>query len=79
MSKNTIVLRREGIQGVMSDQSIGTDALNAMSTIPGVANPEIVTESEDRVTLLYDWVGKEEFWETGRHLLKHGLARVDLD
>lgn len=79
MAKRTIVLRREGMQGFRSDQSIGTDAFNAMRTMPGVKNPEIVNESESQVTVSYDWVGKEKFWQAGEHLLRYGLAWVTPD
>lgn len=77
MTKHTIALKREGIMGFLSDQSIGTDAFNAMSVIPGVENPEVVSESEDRVELTYDWVGEVAVRTIGEHLLKYGLARAD--
>jgi len=78
MTKHSIVLRREGVKGFLSDQSIGTDALNALQSIPGVSNPNIVDESDERVELTYDWVGEEKFWHTDEHLLKFGLACVDV-
>lgn len=77
MPKHTIVLRREGIQGFLSTQSLGTDAYNAMTSIPGVSNPEIVKESDKLVEIAYEWTGKGKFWQTGEHLLKFGLARAD--
>ena len=76
MSNNSITLKRDGIQGFMSDQSIGVNAINALSSIPGVKNPEIVSESNDQVELTYSWVGDGKFWETDEHLAKFGLARV---
>lgn len=74
MAKHTIVLQREGMQGFMSDQSIGTDAINAMSTMQGVKNPKIVSESESQVTVSFDWVGTEPFMQAGQHLLRYGLT-----
>ncbi len=78
MTRHSIVLRREDVKGFLSDQSIGTDALNAMVSIPGVTNPEIVKESDEQVEVTYDWVGEEKFWRIDEHLLKFGLARVDV-
>jgi len=79
MMKHSIVLRREGIKGFLSDQkSIGTDAFNALQSIPGVSNPTIVDESDEQVELTYDWVGEEKFWHIDEHLLKFGLGRVDV-
>ncbi len=79
MTKYTRVLRREGMQGFMSDQSIGTDAINAMSTMPGVKNPVIVSESESQVTVSFDWVGSEPFMQAGQHLLRYGLKWINTD
>jgi hypothetical protein len=47
LSEHSITLERKGVQGFMSTQSIGTDALNALLTIPGVEDPEIISESDD--------------------------------
>ena len=75
MPKHTIVLIRDnGMEGFMSNQTLGTDALNAMSTMPGVENLEIVNETDDRVTLSYEWIGKEKFWHAGDHLRRYGVA-----
>lgn len=79
MSKHTIVLRRhEGLEGFQSNQSLEADASNAMSTMRGVSNPEIISASEDRVTISYDWVGKEKLWDAGDHLRQYGVSRDDL-
>ena len=78
MSKHSIILRREGIKGFLSSQRIGTDALNALLSIPGVENPEIISESDEQVELAYSWVGDGSFWETDEHLLEFGLARADV-
>jgi hypothetical protein len=79
MSKHSIILRRDNsIGGSISNQSVGTDALNAMQSIPGVTNPQIVSESDEQVELTYDWVGIGMFWETDEYLKKFGLARADI-
>lgn len=78
MSKHSITLRRKGVQGFLSSQRIGTDALNALLSIPGVENPEIISESTELVALTYNWVGVDQFLETSEYLLKFGLCRADL-
>lgn len=76
MSKHSISLKRDGINGFSSTQSVGTDALNAMLSIPGVRDPEIVVESSDKVELTYSWVGESEFLGTSAYLHKFGLTLV---
>lgn len=78
MSKHSVTLKRDGIKGFLSSQSIGTDALNALLSIPGVEEAEIVSGSNEQVELTYSWVGDGKFWETDEHLAKFGLARVDV-
>jgi hypothetical protein len=78
MSKHSITLKRDGIKGFFSNQSVGTDALNALLSIPGVENPEIISDSNDQVELTYSWIGDDKFWETDEQLAKFGLARVDV-
>lgn len=50
----------------LSTNTIGTDGLNALLSIPGVSDPEIVEESNDYVIISY-------LWDT------QGLAPDDLD
>jgi hypothetical protein len=78
VAHHTITLRRTGVKGFLSNQSIGTDALNAMNNIPGVKNPEIIKEADEEVKINYEWIGDEKFWDTDTHLLKFGLKRVNL-
>lgn len=78
MSKHSITLKRDGIKGFLSSQSIGTDALNALHSISGVEEADVVSESNEQVELTYSWVGDGKFWETDEHLAKFGLARVDV-
>ncbi len=77
MSKHSISLKRDGINGFLSTQSVGTDALNAMLSIPGVRDPEILVESADQVEITYSWVGENEFLGTSEYLHKFGLTLLD--
>ncbi|MCX7100514.1 MAG: hypothetical protein NTX38_03220 [Methylobacter sp.] len=77
MSKHSITLKRDGINGFLSSQSIGTDALNALLSISGVEEAEVESESNEQVELTYSWVGDGKFLEIYEHLAKFGLARVD--
>ncbi|WP_148896625.1 hypothetical protein [Geothermobacter ehrlichii] len=77
MSRHSITLKRDGVCGFLSNQSIGTDALNALRRIPGIEDLEIISESEEKVEIRYTWNGKGKFWETNDILLKHGLVRAD--
>jgi len=74
----SITLQRSGARGFLSSQSIGTDALNAMSSIPGVKNPKIIKESDEQVEIKYEWDGSDKFWETDTHLHQFGLERVNV-
>lgn len=79
MSKHSITLKRDGIKGFLSTQDLGTDALTALLAIPGVEEAEVVSESDDRVELIYSWVRDDKFRETDEHLAKFGLAKVDIE
>ena len=76
MSKHSITLKRNGMRGFLSSQRIGTDGINALLSIPGVEDPEIVGESDEQVELTYSWVGDGEFLETCEYLAKFRLACV---
>jgi hypothetical protein len=79
MSKSLIVLGRGGVEGFLSQQSIGTNALNAMASIQWVTNPEIIEESDEQVKLTFNWVGEENFyWLIDEQLVKYGLVLVDI-
>ena len=69
--------RSRGVEGFQSSQSLSTDALNGMLSIPGVEHPEILCETEDEVTLSYRWSGNERFWMTDEYLARFGLCRAD--
>ena len=78
MQKHTITIERDGPRGFLATQQVGTDALNALSSIDGVNDPEIVWETEDRVQVSYSWSGKEAFLGTGDVLGQYGLKRTDI-
>jgi len=78
VSKHSITLARDKAIGFLSSQSIGTDALNALLSIPGVQEAEVVSESNEQVELTYSWVGDGKFWETDERLAEFGLTRVDV-
>jgi hypothetical protein len=78
VSKHAITLKRDGIKGFLSSQSIGTDALNALLSIPGVEEVKVVSESNVQVELTYSWGGEGKFCEIDEHLARFGLARVDV-
>lgn len=76
MSKHSVTLKRDGMKGFLSTQSIETDALNALNSIPGVEHVEVVSASNEQVELAYSWIGDGKFWETDMHMASFGLARV---
>lgn len=81
MDKHQITVERDdSIQGFMSTQSVATDALNALSNIPGVSDPDIIDEHlqpADRITVSFSWDAcQRQFETTNEHLAKFGLRRV---
>ena len=76
MPKHSITLVRDGI-GNISPNRIGTDALKALSAIPGVEAVEITQESDEQAELSYNWTGTDKFWETNEHLSRFGLRRAE--
>lgn len=73
-----ITLRRNGINGFLSSENICTDAINALTSIPGIKNLKILRESNEQVELTYSWHGDKKYWETAEHLADFGLARADV-
>ncbi|WP_442682807.1 hypothetical protein ACSBPQ_14620 [Stenotrophomonas sp. JC08] len=63
----------------LSTNTIGTDALNALLRIPGVSNPEVVEESENRVTISYTWDAQATPPEnSASHFQSFGLQKVEV-
>lgn len=75
MSKQIVKIVRSQT-GSMSPNSLGTDALAGVSTIPGVSSAEITAESDAEVTLSYDWDGRADFQATDEHLAKFHVQKV---
>jgi hypothetical protein len=75
MKRHTVTLmpNDQNIEGFFVED-IGAAALKAMNTIPGVCNPEIVSESTTKVTVSYGWEGQDVFWQAGEYLAKFGMA-----
>ena len=77
MPKRSITIKRDEKTGFFSDQTVGNDAFNALMSIPGVEDVEIVSEINDQVELTYRWAGEGKFWETDVYLAKFGVTRAD--
>ena len=75
MERYRIVIVRAAV--FTSSSSLATDALNAVSTIPGTSDVQIDRESDHEVELSYEWASTDKFWETGVHLDKYGVRRAD--
>lgn len=62
-------------ESLRSSDQMETDALNGISSIPGVTETKIEASSEDSVTLSYVWSGSEQFQTTDEHLRRFGLRK----
>ena len=60
-----------------AQNTIGTDAFNAVSTIPGVTGVHIEAEDDEQVEISYIYTLNDKFWDTVTHLAKFNLERVD--
>jgi hypothetical protein len=76
VSNFKINLRRIALN--MSANTIGTDALNAMSNILGVNNVQIISETNEEVSLTYSYSSDKKYWQINEHLAKFWLERSDL-
>jgi hypothetical protein len=77
MSKHNITLERDEIMGFLSQQTLGTDALNALSSIDGVSDPEIISENNIQVQVSYYWTDKTKFWGADDVFAQYGLKRTN--
>ena len=78
MKKDSIVLIRDNRNtiGLLSKNSLSTDALAAIESIPGTKDVEIINVSEkEEVEISYVWIGKEKIWNTDEYLSKYGVCR----
>jgi hypothetical protein len=65
------------MQGFLTANTIGTDGFNAISSVPGVEDVQIESESESQIEISYCWTGIEPFKATQEHLSKFGLTRKE--
>jgi hypothetical protein len=75
MSKHTVKIFRSPTGG-MSLNSLGTDALAGVSSIPGVLSAEVAGEPETEVAVTFEWDGREDFQTTDEHLAKFHIQKV---
>jgi len=76
MTRHKIVLKRNAL-GIISNNTIGTDAFNAVSSIPNITDAHIESEDDIQVEISYIYTSNEKFWGTNEHLAKFGLERAD--
>jgi hypothetical protein len=76
MKRNKIsIARTTGF--FVSNNSLGTDALNAIATTACAKDLEIENETEDKVEISYVWTSSDKFCKIQEHLVKFGLRRVN--
>lgn len=77
MRKYKITLERDfkNLNCFLSDQSLSTDAFNAISSIPGTKDVEILNESEGEVEISYVWTKSEGILDTALYLSKYGVCK----
>ncbi|MCY1165224.1 hypothetical protein D9M73_51250 [compost metagenome] len=75
MSEHTVKIVR-GSRGNMSANSLGTDALAGVLSIPGVLSAEITAETDTEVSITYRWDGRADFQTTDEHLVKFHVQKV---
>lgn len=61
--------------GHHSSNSMETDALNGVGSIPGVTALQVEETEADFVTLSCLWTGTTQFDHTDEHLSRYGLKR----
>lgn len=77
MTRHSITLKKTAI-GEISATSIGTSALTALASIPGLEDPRVEKETEGQATVSYLWKGASKMETIQEHLAKYGLERADL-
>lgn len=67
----------ERLSESLSNNTVGTDSLNALREIPGVTNAEVTEETENSAVVSYTWVAESDRYELIDELLrKYGLRRA---
>lgn len=77
MQTHSIILVRDNGNpiGFQSINSLSTDALSAIESIPGTKDVQIVNESVKEVEISYVWTAKEKIWDTNEYLSRYGVCR----
>lgn len=76
MKKHTVTLVRDATSPAITNNSVGTDAHNAISTIPHCENIELTSEDETSATVSFTYPdGANDFQETENHLSRFGLKK----
>ncbi len=72
----TVTILRDQLSTVITNNSIGTDALNAVSTIPLCTAVKLVCENDEFAIIEYEYPnGSPKFWDTDTHLAEFGLKK----
>jgi len=75
MSRHLIKIERNECGGLATN-SIGTDALNAISSIPGAIEVELDSETKAEAIISFGWDGPK-FWDRDTHLAKFNLRKKE--
>lgn len=73
--KVTLVRDNNVPNGFLSNNSVSTDAFNAISSIPGTKNVRILKEAENEAELSYEWTNNEPFLDSGMYFSKYGVCK----
>lgn len=63
--------------GFITSERIGTRAISALSSIEGVFDIELISESDNQAKASYKWSGTSPPAGVEEQLARHGLRRVD--
>lgn len=76
MTRHKIVIRRNAQGQISAKNTIGTDAFNAWSTIPGVTDVCIEIDDGAQAEISYIYTLNNKFMDTDTYLAKFNLERV---
>jgi len=76
MHRHSINIERNDF-GTLARNSLGTDALNAISSIPGTHDVRIEEDGDKLVVISYTWSGPGDFHDTATVLAKHYCKRLE--
>ena len=71
-----ILVRNNNVpNGFLSNNSVSTDAFNAISSIPGTKNVKILKEAENEAEISYEWTKNKPFLDTEIYLSNFGVCK----